>query len=388
MDYGYHRAYFVKEVEFFVDGDPMTPLQRYKHDVSRKLVSPDSSQLRAVEVFETLFSKLVPSEGKDRKVVSLFLKWAGVKAPIKGIYLWGGVGRGKTYLMDLFFECIPFPGKQRIHFHRFMFSVHNQLQALQGQKNPLDLIASRIAKRIRILCVDEFFVLDIGDAMLLSGLLESLFNRGIVFIATSNIHPDSLYKDGLQRDSFLPAIQLIKRFTDVIELSGDTDYRLRSLTNATLYLFPHNEKTEKQLFTSFSELVPNPADIQSNKTIEIQGRAVSTRYNIEDVIWFDFTVLCSSPRGSADYVELARTFHAVVLSGVPRLGDESDDKARRFVSLIDEFYDRKVKLIMSADVEVTNIYFGQKLKFEFERTTSRLIEMQSYEYLASPHVVL
>ena len=366
----------------------MTPLQRYKHDVSRKLVSPDSSQLRAVEVFETLFSKLVPSEGKDRKVVSLFLKWAGVKAPIKGIYLWGGVGRGKTYLMDLFFECIPFPGKQRIHFHRFMFSVHNQLQALQGQKNPLDLIASRIARRIRILCVDEFFVLDIGDAMLLSGLLESLFNRGIVFIATSNIHPDSLYKDGLQRDSFLPAIQLIKRFTDVIELSGDTDYRLRSLTNATLYLFPHNEKTEKQLFTSFSELVPNPADIQSNKTIEIQGRAVSTRYNIEDVIWFDFTVLCSSPRGSADYVELARTFHAVVLSGVPRLGDESDDKARRFVSLIDEFYDRKVKLIMSADVEVTNIYFGQKLKFEFERTTSRLIEMQSYEYLASPHVVL
>ena len=388
MDYGYHRAYFVKSVEFFVDGDPMTPLQRYKHDVSRKLVSPDSSQLRAVEVFETLFSKLVPSEGKDRKVVSLFLKWAGVKAPIKGIYLWGGVGRGKTYLMDLFFECIPFPGKQRIHFHRFMFSVHNQLQALQGQKNPLDLIASRIAKRIRILCVDEFFVLDIGDAMLLSGLLESLFNRGIVFIATSNIHPDSLYKDGLQRDSFLPAIQLIKRFTDVIELSGDTDYRLRSLTNATLYLFPHNEKTEKQLFTSFSELVPNPADIQSNKTIEIQGRAVSTRYNIEDVIWFDFTVLCSSPRGSADYVELARTFHAVVLSGVPRLGDESDDKARRFVSLIDEFYDRKVKLIISADVAVTNIYFGQKLKFEFERTTSRLIEMQSYEYLASPHIVL
>ena len=388
MEYGYHRAYFVKAVEFFVDGDPMTPLQRYKHDVSRKLVSPDSSQLRAVEVFETLFSKLVPSEGKDRKVVSLFLKWAGVKAPIKGIYLWGGVGRGKTYLMDLFFECIPFPGKQRIHFHRFMFSVHNQLQALQGQKNPLDLIASRIAKRIRILCVDEFFVLDIGDAMLLSGLLESLFNRGIVFIATSNIHPDSLYKDGLQRDSFLPAIQLIKRFTDVIELSGDTDYRLRSLTNATLYLFPHNEKTEKQLFTSFSELVPNPADIQSNKTIEIQGREVSTRYNIEDVIWFDFAVLCSSPRGSADYVELARTFHAVVLSGVPRLGDESDDKARRFVSLIDEFYDRKVKLIMSADVEVTNIYFGQKLKFEFERTTSRLIEMQSYEYLASPHVVL
>ena len=388
MDYGYHRAYFVKEVEFFVDGDPMTPLQRYKHDVSRKLVSPDSSQLRAVEVFETLFSKLVPSEGKDRKVVSLFLKWAGVKAPIKGIYLWGGVGRGKTYLMDLFFECIPFPDKQRIHFHRFMFSVHNQLQALQGQKNPLDLIASRIARRIRILCVDEFFVLDIGDAMLLSGLLESLFNRGIVFIATSNIHPDSLYKDGLQRDSFLPAIQLIKRFTDVIELSGDTDYRLRSLTNATLYLFPHNEKTEKQLFTSFSELVPNPADIQSNKTIEIQGREVSTRYNIEDVIWFDFAVLCSSPRGSADYVELARTFHAVVLSGVPRLGDESDDKARRFVSLIDEFYDRKVKLIMSADVEVTNIYFGQKLKFEFERTTSRLIEMQSYEYLASPHVVL
>ena len=186
----------------------------------------------------------------------------------------------------------------------------------------------------------------------------------------------------------MPAIQLIKRFTDVIELSGGTDYRLRSLTNATLYLFPHNEKTEKQLFMSFSELVPNPEDIQRNKTIEILGREVPTRYSIEDVIWFDFAVLCNSPRGSADYVELSRTCHAVVLSGVPRLGDESDDKARRFVSLIDEFCDRKVKLIISADVEIADIYLGLKLKFEFERTKSRLIEMQSYDYLASPHVVL
>ena len=366
----------------------MTPLQRYKHDISKQLVSFDSRQLLAVEAFESLFGKLILVDGKDRNVVSLILKRVGVRNPIRGIYLWGGVGRGKTYLMDLFFECIPFPNKQRIHFHRFMFSVHTQLQALQGQKNPLDLIAARIATKTRVLCVDEFFVLDIGDAMLLSGLLTSLFRRGIVFIATSNIHPDLLYKDGLQRDSFLPAIELIKRFTDVIELSGDTDYRLRSLTKATLYHFPHNEKIEKQLFKSFSELVPIPTDIQSCKSIEILGRKISTRYNVEDVIWFDFAVLCSSPRGSADYVELARTCQAIVLSGVPQLSDESDDKARRFISLIDEFYDRKVKLIMSADVEIAQIYQGQKLKFEFERTKSRLIEMQSIEYLASPHIVL
>ncbi|MBD21062.1 MAG: cell division protein ZapE [Rhodospirillaceae bacterium] len=366
----------------------MTPLKRYKQDVSEQLVSFDVTQLRAVEAFESLFGKLVLADGSGRQFVSLILRWLSIKLPITGIYLWGGVGRGKTYLMDLFFECIPFPHKQRIHFHRFMFSVHTQLKVLQGRKNPLDVIASRIAKTTRLLCVDEFFVLDIGDAMLLSGLLKSLFDRGIVFVATSNIHPDLLYQDGLQRDSFLPAIQLIKKFTDVIELGGGTDYRLRSLTKATLYHFPHNEKIEKHLFMSFSELVPNPADIQCSKTIEVLGREVSTRYNVKDVIWFDFAVLCSSPRSSADYVELARTCHAVVLSGIPQLSNESDDKARRFVSLIDEFYDRKVKLIISADVEIAKLYSGHKLKFEFERTKSRLIEMQSYEYLASPHVVL
>tara|TARA_B100001029_G_scaffold159220_1_gene146397 strand:+ start:98 stop:1213 length:1116 start_codon:yes stop_codon:yes gene_type:complete len=371
-----------------MDDSRMTPLQRYEHDISKQLVSFDSKQLQAVEAFESLFGKLVLADGSKGHLISLIPKWAGVKKPTKGIYLWGGVGRGKTYLMDLFFECIPFPDKQRIHFHRFMYSVHTQLQVFQGRKNPLELIAARIAKKTRLLCVDEFFVLDIGDAMLLSGLLKSLFDRGIVFIATSNIHPDSLYKDGLQRDSFLPAIQLIKKSTDVIELGGDTDYRLRSLTNATLYHFPHSDKIEKQLFTNFSELVPNPADIQIDETIEILGREVSTRYNVEGVIWFDFKVLCSAPRGSADYVELARTCHAVVLSRVSQLDDQSDDKARRFVSLIDEFYDRKVKLIISADVEIADIYLGQKLKFEFERTKSRLIEMQSYEYLASPHVVL
>ncbi len=368
--------------------NPMTPMRRYDHDVSQKVVSFDGRQKHIAEAFDALYERLMLAHLNHKRVFSFFKKWVGVNSNLRGIYLWGGVGRGKTYLMDLFYECLPFSEKQRIHFHRFMLSIHEELECLQGVRNPLDRIAVRIAEKTKVLCVDEFFVLDIGDAMLLSGLLEGLFKRGVVFVATSNAHPDSLYKDGLQRDSFLPAIKLIKKYTDVIELSGALDYRLRSLTKAVLYHSPHNQDTEQHLYASFVELVPYSEGIRKNETVQVMGRTITARYRLDDVIWFDFEVLCSSPRGALDYIELARTYHAIVLSKVPQLSEKNEDKARRFVVLIDELYDRKVKLIISADVEITRIYSGDRQKFEFERTKSRLIEMQSLDYLASPHVII
>ena len=366
----------------------MTPMRRYNHDISRKLVSFDGSQKHVAEAFEALYETLMLADLNHKRIFSFFKNWVGVNTNVRGIYLWGGVGRGKTYLMDLFYECLPFPEKQRIHFHRFMLSIHKELECLQGVRNPLDRIAARIAEKTKVLCIDEFFVLDIGDAMLLSGLLEGLLTRGVVFVATSNTHPDSLYKDGLQRDSFLPAIKLIKKYTDVIELSGALDYRLRSLAKATLYHSPHNEDTEQHLYASFVELVPNSGAIKKNELIQVMGRTMTALYRLDDVIWFEFDVLCSSPRGALDYIELARTYHAIVLSKVPQLSDKNEDKARRFLVLIDELYDRKVKLIISADVEIPDIYKGHRLKFEFERIKSRLIEMQSLDYLASQHFII
>ena len=366
----------------------MTPIRRYNDDISRQLVKFDRSQKIVVEAFEALYQRLVHDDSNQNRLVSALKKWVGVNSTKPGIYLWGGVGRGKTYLMDLFYECLPFPDKRRVHFHRFMLSVHEELECLQGIRNPLDKIAAGIADETKVLCIDEFFVLDIGDAMLLSGLLEGLLTKGVVFVATSNTHPDSLYADGLQRDSFLPAIKLIKKFTDVIELRGALDYRLRSLTNATLYYSPHNEDSEKYLYASFVELAPYSGVIKKNELIQVKGRSINALYRSDDVIWFDFEILCSSPRGALDYIELARTYHAIVLSKVPQLSEKNEDRARRFIVLIDELYDRRVKLIISADVEIIDIYKGEKLKFEFERTKSRLIEMQSLDYLASPHVIV
>ena len=366
----------------------LTPIRRYNDDISRQLVKFDQSQKIVAEAFDALYQRLMLDNLNQNQVVSSLKKWVGINSTIRGIYLWGGVGRGKTYLMDLFYECLPFPDKQRIHFHRFMLSIHEELECLQGVRNPLDRIAARIADKTKVLCIDEFFVLDIGDAMLLSGLLEGLLARGVVFVATSNTQPDSLYADGLQRESFLPAIKLIKKFTDVIELSGALDYRLRSLTKATLYHSSHNEDTEQHLYANFVELAPYSRDIKKDELIKIVGRTIIALYRLDDVIWFDFEVLCSSPRGALDYIELARTYHAIVLSNVPQLSEKNEDKARRFVVLIDELYDRKVKLIISAAVEIIDLYKGERLKFEFERTKSRLIEMQSRDYLASPHVII
>ena len=304
------------------------------------------------------------------------------KSQVLGLYMWGGVGRGKTYLMDVFYDCLPFKDKLRTHFHRFMRDVHHQLTALSGVKNPLKLVAANIAKKAQVICFDEFFVSDISDAMILAGLFEELFQRGIVLVATSNIEPDGLYKDGLQRVRFLPAIGMLKQSTVVLNVDGGTDYRLRTLEQAELYHFPLDAGADQSLQQSFESLVPD--EVQTNVDIDIEGRPIRARAIGDDVVWFDFSAVCDGPRSQNDYIELAREFHAVLVSNVPQF-KQQDDQARRFINLVDEFYDRRVKLIVSAAAPIHELYQQGRLSFEFERTQSRLLEMQSKDYLGSEH---
>ncbi|MCL4149719.1 UNVERIFIED_CONTAM: hypothetical protein GTU68_016454 [Idotea baltica] len=287
--------------------------------------------------------------------------------------------------MDNFYESLPFERKMRAHFHRFMRRVHRELKQLEGEKNPLEKVADRIAGEARVICFDEFFVSDIADAMLLGTLLELLFDRRIVLVATSNIVPDNLYKNGLQRQRFLPTITLLNQHTDVVNLDGGIDYRLRALEQAELYHSPLDDEAEQALMSAFKGLVPAIGEVQEGVTLEVENRQIPCRYISEDVVWFDFDVICNIPRSQYDYIELAREFHAVLVGDVPKMGRKNDDQARRFVNLVDEFYDRNVKLVLSAEVDMASLYAEGGLEFEFQRTQSRLLEMQSHEYLARPH---
>lgn len=302
--------------------------------------------------------------------------------PQRGLYLWGGVGRGKTYLMDLFHETLPGP-KLRLHFHRFMHRVHAELRAVSGTRDPLQQVAVKLAAEARVLCFDEFFVSDIGDAMILAELLDQMFRRGVCLVATSNIAPSGLYENGLQRRRFLPAVALLEKHTDVHHLDAGVDYRLRLLEQAELYHQPLGDAAEASLRASFERLINGQAE--AGEVLEIEGRPISTRFTCDDVVWFDFAALCEGPRGQADYIEIARLYHAVVLSNVPQLTSRREEAARRFVALVDEFYDRNVKLIISAAVPIADLYAGERVRFEFERTRSRLLEMQSAEYLGRVH---
>lgn len=306
------------------------------------------------------------------------------RARPRGLYFWGGVGRGKTYLMDTFFEALPFPDKQRTHFHRFMRFVHDELAHIERQVDPLKLIAKRLARRIRVLCLDEFAVIDIGDAMLLAGLLEGLFSEGVALVATSNVAPDELYRNGLQRARFLPAIELIKRHSQVVNVDGGVDYRLRALEKAEIYHCPLDGGADRSLRDTFEHVAPEPG-VEGDELF-IEGRRLRTVRHADGVVWFDFRELCDGPRGTADYIEIARCYQTVLVANVPVLGSAHDDQARRFISLVDEFYDRHVKLVISAAADVDDLYRGTRLSAEFERSRSRLHEMQSHEYLASEHL--
>ncbi|OUS13782.1 cell division protein ZapE [Gammaproteobacteria bacterium 53_120_T64] len=362
-----------------------SPLQRYQRDLQQEGFIADPAQRLAVEKLQGVYEQLIAVGEVKTGLLDRLRGRQRHPVPVKGLYFWGGVGRGKTYLMDNFYESLPFDQKMRVHFHRFMRRVHRDLTQHSGVKNPLEKVAAGIAKDARVICFDEFFVSDITDAMILGGLMELLFAQGVTLIATSNIVPDKLYTNGLQRQRFLPAIALVKQHCEVVNVDSGTDYRLRALEQAELYHSPLDEQAEVSLHSTFDSLVPARDEVREDVALEVEGRDITCRFVGEDVVWFDFMALCDGPRSQNDYIELAREFHAVLISDMPQLGRDREDQARRFISLIDEFYDRNVKLAMSAAVPLEHIYSGGNLDFEFQRTLSRMLEMQSHDYLAQPH---
>ena len=285
--------------------------------------------------------------------------------------------------MDLFYEELPIKQKKRLHFHRFMREVHRKLNDFQGESNPLKKVAASFAGQARVICFDEFFVSDITDAMLLAGLLDEMFKLGVTLVATSNVEPDHLYENGLQRRKFLPAIELLNTHTLVHNMDGGLDYRLRALESAEIYHFPLDDAAETGLQAAFRSISPDEG--RAAVVLPIEGRDIATRRCGDGVAWFEFAALCDGPRSQNDYIELARLFQTVLIGNVPRFGEQKEDQARRFISLVDEFYDRSVKLILSAESPILDLYHGRRLAFEFQRTESRLQEMQSKEYLARQH---
>ncbi len=376
-----------------------TPRQKYDAYLADGTIFPDAAQARVVDALDALHARLVARHGRPKPLWQrLKGAWGSTEPPEPGLYLWGDVGRGKTFLADLFYDCLPFDARMRLHFHRFMRGVHADLTRLAGTENPLDTVADSLASRTRVLCFDEFFVSDIGDAMILSELLRGLFERGVTLVATSNVAPEHLYENGLQRRRFLPAIALIQRHTQVLSVDGAVDYRLRVLERAEIYY--HREAptggtgaisdsvdrgAERALKAAFEALVPDPDGVLADQSLEIEGRSIDCRRCGDDVAWFDFRAICEGPRSQNDYIELARLYHAVLISDVPVFTTRNEDAARRFISLVDEFYDRNVKLMLSAAAPIDSLYQGERLAFEFQRTRSRLLEMQSHDYLARTH---
>ena len=358
------------------------PLAQYQRAIDAGDIREDSAQLVAVQHLQRLYRDVNRPEVERGFVKKLFVRER--RPQIRGLYFWGGVGRGKTYLMDVFFETLSFAEKRRMHFHRFMRHVHRQLKILQGEPDPLKKIAAEFAATTRVLCFDEFFVSDITDAMILAGLLEPMFEKGVVLVATSNVEPSHLYENGLQRSRFLPAIELLKKHVEVINVDGGVDYRLQALESAEIYHYPLDDKADVGLAHSFLTLSPDAGE--EDVDLEIEGRIIKARKCGDGVVWFDFSNLCEGPRSQNDYIELAMIFQTVLLSNVPRFSAGKENAARRFISLVDEFYDHNVKLILSAEVPVRELYAGELLEFEFQRTMSRLTEMQSIEYLANEHL--
>ncbi len=359
----------------------MKVAELYQRECARLGYKPDPAQAKVVALFDELRDRLLTA--KPKRLLGKLLSGRKVHELQRGLYVWGGVGRGKTWLMDLFFQSLPFRDKQRSHFHRFMQAVHDELKKHKEQSNPLDLVADRLAQKARVLCFDELFVTDIADAMLLGNLFRGLFERGVTLIATSNVAPDDLYKEGLQRARFVPAIRLLKEHTQVVHMDGGADYRLRLLERAHTWFDANAAATATDLEKLFDAIAAEPGATDS--TLILNHRRLRAHRHADGAIWFAFKELCEGPRGQADYIEIARCYHTVFLTEVPTLGPDAENAARRFISLVDEFYDRAVKLVISAAAPVPELYRGSKLNFEFERTKSRLIEMQSQDYLSRPH---
>lgn len=362
-----------------------TPGERYASGVTQGRWEDDLVQRAVLVELDRIHAQLVEAEDRARAARWWHLRRATAE-PVRGLYLWGSVGRGKTFLVDLLYQSLPFERKLRLHFHRFMGRVHAGLARLGERADPLREVAAQFAAQARVLCLDEFFVTDIGDAMILAGLLQHLFERGTTLVTTSNIEPRQLYHDGLQRARFLPAIALLEDRCAVAELAATQDYRLRELSRAGVYFTPPDAAAESALHACFEQLAPGSRRVEPE--IRVNGRRIAVRRRADGVIWFDFAALCEGPRSVADYIELAQSFNTVLISGIPRFTALNDNAARRFVNLVDEFYDRGVNLVVSAAAPILELYGGERLRSEFARTESRLIEMQSNQYLGTAHRAL
>ena len=391
-------------------GATAAPSVRYALGVAQRRWEDDPAQRAVLVELDRIYGELAAAGGGAQE--SRWWQFWNRPAPaVRGLYLWGAVGRGKTFLIDLLFQSLPLhseapntsiadlsdqgilpraagetvrsPGKLRLHFHRFMGRVHAELRKLEGRADPLRDVAAQLAAQARVLCLDEFFVTDIGDAMILAGLLQHLFERGTTLVTTSNIETQQLYRDGLQRARFLPAIALLEQHCNVIELLAAHDYRLRELSRAGVYFTPPGAAAERALDACFERIAPGARRLEAEMLVN--GRGIAVKRRADSVIWFDFDALCEGPRSVADYIELAQSFNTVLISGVPQFSPQMEDAARRFINLVDEFYDRGVNLVLSAAAPIVDLYDGERLRAEFARTQSRLIEMQSTDYLAGAH---
>ncbi|BEM59859.1 cell division protein ZapE [Serratia marcescens] len=371
----------------------LSPLSRYQQALDAGEYQADEVQRRAVTQLDRIYQALLqkpaasaPAGGLRGKLSRLLGKGGETapQRPVQGLYMWGGVGRGKTWLMDMFFHSLPGDRKMRLHFHRFMLRVHEELTELQGRENPLEIVADGFKAETDVLCFDEFFVSDITDAMLLATLLQALFARGITLVATSNIPPDDLYRNGLQRARFLPAIDLINEYCDVMNVDAGIDYRLRTLTQAHLYLTPLSDQTRETLDRMFVKLAGKAGE--DAPLLQINHRPLQAIRSVDGVLAVDFHTLCEEARSQLDYIALSRLYHSVILYNVRVMGPLKENTARRFLALVDEFYERHIKLVIGAEASMFEIYQGGQLKFEFQRCLSRLQEMQSEEYLKLPHL--
>lgn len=365
----------------------MTPKQKYLYDIEHSGYQHDPAQQYAVNKLDQLYHQFLEYVSTPPEKPSLFSKLLGRKtqsvAP-KGLYFWGGVGRGKTYLMDLFFDALPYQKKSRMHFHRFMQRVHTELTSLKGTSDPLQIVADRFKQEADIICFDEFFVSDITDAMILGTLFEALFERGIILVATSNIPPKDLYRNGLQRARFLPAIKLIEQQCIEVNVDSGIDYRMRTLEQAEIYHYPLDEAAQSNLEYYYAQLSRD--ECREINIVNINQRDIAVNGVCDGVLYASFSQLCESTRSQSDYIEISHLYHTVLLSEVKQMGRGSDDAARRFIALVDEFYERNVTLIISAEVALESLYSEGQLEFEFQRCQSRLIEMQSLDYLANEHL--
>lgn len=347
----------------------------YQHALTQRDFKADAAQQRAVDRLQQCYDAWV--EYKSQRSNS-FKRLINRPTPPRGVYMWGGVGRGKSFLMDSFYSVIPLVRKTRLHFHEFMRDVHMQLDELRGVEDPLDEVAKRIAKKYRLICFDEFHVSDVADAMILYNLMKALYDNGVSFIMTSNYEPSTLYPDGLHRDRILPTIALLKEKMDVLNVDAGVDYRGRALEQVDAYYTPLNANTDHQLREAFARVAETSDE---DPRIHVEGRELKALRRAGTIIWFDFATLCGGPRSQNDYLEIASRFHTVILSGIPMMSAGQSSEARRFTWLIDVFYDQKVKLIMSAEVEPEELYTSGVLSNEFHRTVSRIVEMQSREYM-------